>query len=126
MIVHKATLIEIETFKRAVVLASISNYANRVGCLVVKPNRIVAGTLARLDNDGKNIAMSEAKFHAEMVALTMIEPSDKMVLYIARLNSDYSVIDYRPCIRCMRAIKKTPIQQMVYQDPYGHLVREVI
>lgn len=126
MFIHKATLIETETFKKAAILASVSNYANRVGCLIVKPNKILAGTVTRLENPANNVSVHEAEYHAEMLTIQAVKPTEKMVLYIARLNADWTVLDSRPCIRCMRAIKRTPIQQMVYQDTHGFLVREVI
>lgn len=124
MIVHKATLKETEVFKRAVVLASLSGYANKVGALAVGPAKIVAGAFNRLEDESKKA--KDHKYHAESAVLMMFKPSAKIVLYVARMNADYTVLDSRPCIGCMRTIKSFRIEQIVYQDPYGHLVREVI
>jgi deoxycytidylate deaminase len=115
----------LDTQHVAAVTARIPDYRVRVGAVLAKGDRLLCAASNRVRNSAKNVPYGEATTHAEQACLNMDINSDKMTMYIARLNTFGHEMPSRPCIACMKEIrKKTSIKEIVYLDLYHSIVKE--
>jgi hypothetical protein len=116
---------ELFCFENAEQLAKMNRrYSIKSGVLIVQNAQIVCGNLASFRVTSYT---DEWNFHPEYTVLDMYSSElDKLTMYVAKVNLKGEEIPSRPCVRCMKAIKKDAeeITHMVYRDQNLRIVKE--
>lgn len=126
-------------FKAAKAISELSDYKQKVGCVVVMGHKIISSghnsktkchaVQARLDKERFG-SECLGKIHAEVDALLPLFRNktdlSKASIYVYRQRKDGSLGLARPCGSCMKLIKKLGIKNIYYTNENGYSYENIL
>jgi deoxycytidylate deaminase len=107
----------------ALKLATKSEYYQKVGCVIVKGNRVIG---LGFNKPNKTHPMSNNRFHnvhAELDAILghTAEELEGATAYVARIRNNGTVGLAKPCEHCQELLKRMGIKTVIYtKDMNGY------
>lgn len=106
-------------------IASTSSNRFRVGAMIVKSGRVMAGS-PNITRRSPRTPPNRFSTHAEIAAINIASDCDKATLYIARLNNADIYSISRPCAWCVQKIVHAGISRVVFTLDYNDSSEESI
>lgn len=120
-------------FKAAKAVADLSDYKQKVGCVIVMKHRIISSghnsktrchaIQAKLDKERLGcecVGLVHAEIDALLPLLKRKDDFSRASIYVYRERKDGSLGLSRPCGSCMRLIKKLGIKNIYYTNDGGY------
>lgn len=110
---------DLRWLRLAAKVAELSEHHRRLGCVIVRSNRVLAMGVNARRNDPSCCGerLWDASEHAEAAALRRCGRADGAVAYIVRLGRDGSWRHAQPCRRCREMLENSGVRAVWWWEP---------